>query len=253
MRRAGRALASVFVDIMDTLKPGAVTADIDRQVEETIRAAGGTPAFKGYRGGGGKPYPASACISIDEEVVHGIPSVRRLQDGQIVGIDIGLVLDGWFADMAASFLIGSSDGRRKMLHRVTREALYRGIAQARAGNSLMDIGGAVQDWAEQHGCYVIRELVGHGVGAHLHEEPAVPNYRSPANNVLLRPGMTIAIEPMVSTGTWQIKMLADGWTAVTADGSPAGHFEHTVLITGGDPEILTLLPDGSDPWQRIEE
>ena len=251
MRRAGRALASVYAGIMEMVKPGTVTAELDRRIEDAIHSEGATPAFKGYKGSGGKPFPASACISIDEEVVHGIPSERRLQEGQIVGIDIGLSLDGWFADMAASFLVGNGDENKQRLHRITREALYRGIAQAHAGRSIMDIGGAVQDWVEQHGCYVIRELVGHGVGAQLHEEPAVPNYRSAANNVLLRPGMTLAIEPMVATGTWRVKTLSDGWTAVTMDGSPAGHFEHTVLVTDGEPEILTLLPDNSDPWEKI--
>ena len=241
----------MFLKMMELVKPGAITRELDQAAEEAIRSAGARPAFKGYTGGGGRAYPATACISIDQEVVHGIPSERALDSGQIVGIDIGLELDGWYADMAASFLIGEVDSRRRMLWRVTRDALYRGIAVARPGNSVRDIGGAVQDWVEQHGLYVIRDLVGHGVGAKLHEEPAVPNFRSRDADVLLKPGMTLAIEPMVALGGLKIKVLSDGWTAVTADGSPSGHFEHSVLVTDGEPEILTLLEDGSDPWDRI--
>jgi methionyl aminopeptidase len=189
---------------------------------------------------------------VESEVVHGIPSQRRLESGQIVGIDIGLELGGWFADMAASYTIGEVGEHRRMLWRVTREALYRGIDQAQPGHKVGEIGAAVQDWVEQHGLYVIRDLVGHGVGASLHEEPPVPNFRTRDADAILRPGMTLAIEPMVALGGWQIKVLSDGWTAVTVDGSPAAHFEHTVLITDGQPEILTRLEDGSDPWMKLE-
>ncbi len=253
MRRAGKVLAAAFVELFDKVRPGVATSDIDRAMEDAIRRAGARPAFKGYRGGNRTPFPAATCISVESEVVHGLPSQRELEEGQIVGIDAGLELDGWFADMAASFLVGKVDETRRSLWQVTREALYRGIDKARPGNRVVDIGVAVQDWVEQHSFNVIRDLVGHGIGSGLHEEPAVPNYRSSDSNIPLKPGMTLAIEPMVSVGGWQIKVLKDGWTATTADGSPAGHFEHTILVTEGEPEILTLLEDGSDPWLAVAE
>ncbi len=248
MRRAGAKLAGAFLDIFTMIEPGAVTADIDRAFEAAIVGVGGSPAFKGYRGAADKPFPATTCISIDEEVVHGLPSKRRLRSGQIVGIDAGLELDGWFSDMACSFLVGDVDDGRRELWKVTREALYIGIEQAREGRFIADIGAAVQEHVERHGFSVIRDLVGHGIGSRLHEEPPVPNYRSFGASARIRSGMTIAIEPMVSMGDWRIKILRDGWTAVTADGSPAAHFEHTVLVTDEGPAILTLLQDGRDPW-----
>ncbi len=245
---AGRALADVFLEVAPLMKPGAVTREIDVAVEEAIRRRGGRPAFKGYRGGADSKFPASCCISIDSEVVHGIPSKRKLQDGQIVGLDSGLDINGWFSDMASSFLIGEVSDVKRRLWQVTREALYKGIAEARSGKRLNDMAGAVQDHVERHGFSVIRDLVGHGIGTKLHEEPAVPNFRSRDGNVILRAGMTLAIEPMVASGGYSIKTLSDGWTAATSDASPTGHFEHTVLITDGEPEILTLTSDGQDPW-----
>lgn len=249
MRLAGRKLAGAFMRILGMIKPGTTTAEIDRVFEETIISEGGKPAFKGYKGGSSKPFPASTCISINEEVVHGIPSNRKLKNGQIVGIDAGIELDGWYGDMACSFLVGDVDDDFRKLWRITRETLYVGINRARSGNSVNDIGSAIQDYVESHGFSVIRDLVGHGIGSNLHEEPAVPNYRSSGSNTRLQAGMTIAIEPMVSMGKWSIRVLRDGWTAVTTDGSPAAHFEHTILVTDGEPEILTLLEDGRDPWQ----
>lgn len=249
MRRAGRLLASVFVELFHYVKPGVVTIDLDRMAEALIRAGDARPAFKGYKGNCEVGFPGTLCISIDKEIVHGIPSARRLKEGQIVGIDAGLELDGWYADMARSFLIGEVDEVRRKLWRVTREALYRGIAEARSGNRISDIGAAIQRCAEENGFSVIRDLVGHGIGSQLHEDPAVPNYTADnAQRIVMRKGMTIAIEPMIAAGDWNIRVLNDGWTAVTVDGSPTGHFEHTVLITDGDPEVLTLLDDGSDPW-----
>lgn len=249
MRIAGRALADVFVEIAPMMVSGIVTRDIDQAIEAAIRKRGAKPAFKGYRGGADSAFPASACISIDQEVVHGIPSLRRLKTGQLVGLDVGLQLDGWFADMAASFLIGETNDIRQNLWSVTKEALYKGIDQARSGKRLSDIGGAVQDWVEDHGFSIIRDLVGHGIGSSLHEDPPVPNYRTRDGNTPLRPGMTIAIEPMVAAGDYRIRTLSDGWTAATSDSSPTCHFEHTVLVTEGDPEILTLTSDGQDPWR----
>lgn len=251
MRRAGRALAAVFVEAASQIKPGVTTAEIDRIIEKLIRRSGAKPAFKGYRGAAKSPFPASSCISIDEVVVHGIPSDRRLESGQIVGVDAGLVLDGWFADMAASFLVGEVDEERRRLWRVTREALYCGIARARPGNTLNEVGGAIQELVEGEGFSVVRDLVGHGIGSSLHEEPPVENFWWDGPRVVLKPGMTLAIEPMVAAGDWRIRFLDDGWTAVTMDRSPAGHFEHTVLITDGEPEILTCLESGEDPWRKL--
>ncbi|HHE46997.1 MAG TPA: type I methionyl aminopeptidase [Bacteroidetes bacterium] len=248
MRRAGRLLASVFLKLADLIKPGAVTAEIDGVAERVMRDAGARPAFKGYKGPGRSRFPTATCISIDSEIVHGIPSQRRLREGQIVGIDAGVELDGWYADMAGSFLIGKVDDIHLKLWRVTREALYRGIEQVRPGNRISDIGSAIQSYAEDNGFSVIRDLVGHGIGSHLHEDPAVPNYSFKRGDTTLKAGMTIAIEPMISTGDYKIKVLDDGWTAVTADGSPAGHFEHTIHVNDGEPEILTLLEDTRDPW-----
>jgi len=248
MRNAGALLAKSFVAIFDRIQPRVATKDIDAIIESVILEGGAKPAFKGYPNGNPKPFPFTSCISVEDEVVHGMPSKRSLKKGQIVGIDAGLVLDGWYADMACSFLVGNVDETRRKLWWVTREALYKGIDQARSGNYLEDVSGAIQDHVEKHGFGIIRDLVGHGIGRNLHEEPQVLNYRHSGQKLKLRAGMTIAIEPMVSVGNWRIKILKDGWTAVTIDGSPSGHFEHTVHITDGDPEIMTLLEDGRDPW-----
>jgi methionyl aminopeptidase len=251
MRRAGQALSAVFLEVANLMRPGQITLEIDQTIEKLIRGYGAIPAFKGYHGNGNRAFPASCCISIDREVVHGIPSSRRLEEGQIVGVDAGLRLDNWYADMAGSFLIGECSTEKKTLWSVTRESLYCGIERAIPGNLLSDVGGAIQDRAESSGFSVVRDLVGHGIGMNLHEEPAVPNYRTRDANILLKPGMTLAIEPMLGLGTHRIKVLSDGWTAVTTDGLPSGHFEHTIVITENGPEILTLLEDGSDPWFRI--
>jgi len=248
MRRAGKALAEVFVELVDVIQPGIVTREIDKIVESAIRTRRGKPAFKGYRGGNDRAFPAATCISIEAEVVHGVPSHRRLLNGEIVGIDIGMELDGWFADMAASFLVGEVNLTRLKLQCATREALYCGIAQARAGGRLSDIGSAIENWVGRYGFSVVHDLVGHGIGSKLHEDPAVPNYFTRNGDVKLVPGMTLAIEPMVSAGDYRIRFLKDDWTAITIDGAPAGHFEHTVLITDNEPEILTLLEGGKDPW-----
>ena len=252
MRRAGRLLASVFMRIAGLIKPGGITAEIDSYAEKIILDAGAHPAFKGYKGSGSREFPATLCMSIDDEIVHGIPSQRQLKSGQIVGIDAGVELDGWFADMAGSFLVGEVNGEKEKLWNVTRDALYRGIEMMRPGNRLSEVGAAIQDWVEANGFSVIRDLVGHGIGRNLHEDPAVPNYYFKRGDVVLKTGMTLALEPMVSTGTYKIKVLSDGWTAVTVDSSPTGHFEHSVLITDKDPEILTLLEDGKDPWFEID-
>ena len=253
MRRAGALLAKSFVKVFEHVNPGAVTKELDSIIEDAILQADAIPAFKGYSGGGTKRFPATTCISVDEEIVHGIPSQRCLKEGQIVGIDAGLKLDGWFSDMACSFLVGEVDKKRRKLWRVTREALYIGIEQARPGNYLLDVSAAIQDYVETNGFGIIRDLVGHGIGQKLHEEPQVPNYRQSIKSLKLCSGMTFAIEPMVSIGDWRIKTLRDGWTAITRNRSPAGHFEHTVLVTDGEPLILTRLEDGRDPWEVLDQ
>ena len=251
MRRAGNLLASVFVKVAERAVVGVTTLELDALAEELIIKGGGKPAFKGY-GSPKHPFPNTTCISINEEIVHGIPSKRKLKEGQIVGIDMGVQLNGYFADMACSLLIGDVDQSVRDLHSVTKSALYKGISQAVVGKRIGNIGATVQDWVESHHYSVIRDLVGHGIGTHLHEEPAVPNFRSHEGNVLLREGMTIAIEPMVAIGGWEVNTLSDGWTSVTADRSMSAHFEHTVLVKENEPEILTLLDDGTDPWAVIQ-
>jgi len=251
MRKSGSLLAKAFTSIFNIIGPDVVTAELDSAVERVIIDGGARPAFKGYKGGGSRAFPSTTCISIEEEVVHGIPAERQLKSGDIVGIDAGVELDGWYADMACSFLIGETDSVRNRLWNVTKEALYKGIKQARKGNYLEDISGAIQDHVEKNGFGIVRDLVGHGIGSSLHEDPQVPNYRQACAPIKLKSGMTLAIEPMVSSGDWRIRTLRDGWTAVTVDRSPAGHFEHTILITDDGPEILTLLEDGRDPWDLV--
>ena len=218
---------------------GTVTGDIDRRVEESIRKKGGRPAFKGYKGPDGIPFTASTCISIDAEVVHGIPGRRCLTDGQIVGLDIGVELDGYYGDAARTFLIGQVDREIRNLVKVTREALYRGIQQAREGKQLSDVSHAIQTHAENQGFSVVRELSGHGIGKSLHEEPQVPNFGLPGRGPELKAGMALAIEPMINMGTKDVVTARDNWTVITADGLPSAHWEETIIVTEGDPLILT--------------
>ena len=224
--------------------PGVTTKELDTIAEDFIRTCGGEPAFKGYRVDG-KAFPASICTSVDEEVVHGIPSERKLTEGEILSIDAGVLKNGWYGDSAYSVGIGTISEEKERLLRVTRESLALGIAAARDGAPVWEIGKAVQAFVESHGFSVVRELCGHGVGKKLHMEPQVPNFvPKPSEkrwfkNVPLREGMTIAIEPMVNTGGHEVQVKRDGWTVVTADHSPSAHFEHTVLITKGDAIILT--------------
>ena len=206
MRRAGSLLADTFLQIIDLVKAGTETIEVDRKAEELIRSANAVPAFKGYTGGSKNAFPATVCISFEEEVVHGIPSQRKFKSGQIVGLDMGLILNGWHADMAVSILIDEVDDEHRKLWRVTRDALYKGIEQARPGNRISAIGSAVQEYAEKHNFAVIRDLVGHGIGSKLHEDPSVPNYYLKEASTKLKSGMTLAIEPMVSTGDWRISI-----------------------------------------------
>jgi methionyl aminopeptidase len=236
IERAGRILAALFAEIEPKIVPGVSTADLDRFAEKFIRShEGAVPAFKGLYG-----FPGSLCTSINEEVVHGIPSAgRTLQEGDIVSVDAGVKLDGWFADAARTFPVGSVDERTSKLLRVTRDALAAGIEQARAGNRLGDIGHAIQEVAEAAGFGVVRDLVGHGIGREPHEEPQVPNYGRPGRGLRLQAGLVLAIEPMVNAGEIGVRTLADRWTVVSADGSRSAHFEQTVAITEAGPIVLT--------------
>ena len=234
--KAGSILARMFDAILPEVRPGVSTADLDLFGENFIMSHdGATPAFKGLYG-----FPASLCISVNHEVVHGIPSPKRIiQDGDIVSLDAGVQLDGWYADSARTFAVGDVDAVSEVLIRVTQQALEAGVAQAVAGNRLGDIGSAVQGVAEQAGFAVVRDLVGHGIGRDPHEEPQVPNFGKPGKGLILQPGMVLAIEPMVNAGTPSVRTLSDRWTVVTADKQRSAHFEHTVAITEAGPKVLT--------------
>ncbi len=237
MRAANALVAQVLWDLAGMVAPGISTADLDAAAEKKVRAAGAEPAFKGYRG-----YPATLCASINEQVVHGIPSKQPLRSGDIVSLDMGVKLDGFFGDSAITVPVGVVDDEVKRLLRVTQEALEQGIAQVRVGGRISDIGHAIQRHVEEHGFSVVREFVGHGIGAALHEEPQIANYGEPGHGPRLAEGMTLAIEPMVNMGKPGVRVLADGWTAVTKDGSLSAHFEHTVAVTKAGPLVMTLRP-----------
>jgi methionyl aminopeptidase len=240
MRPANLLVARVLRELRDAVRPGIATADLDRLAESRIREAGGEPAFKGYHG-----YPATICASINEQVIHGIPSSRALVDGDILSIDVGAVVDGFYGDAAITVPVGAISDRAAELLRVTEESLYKGIAQARIGGRVSDIGHAVQRHVEAHGFSVVREFVGHGIGSSMHEEPQIPNYGDPGRGPRLAEGMVLAIEPMINMGKAAVKVLDDGWTAVTRDGSLSAHFEHTVCVTASGPVILTTLNGGA--------
>ncbi|MEW5993294.1 MAG: type I methionyl aminopeptidase [Candidatus Zixiibacteriota bacterium] len=235
MRRAGRVVALTLDMVAQEIRPGMTTAELDRLIEDFIRSHGAIPAFKNYRG-----FPASACISIDDEVVHGIPGERIMQEGEIVSVDVGSIVDGYYGDSARTYAIGDISRTKARLMDVTQNCLAAGIDKARTGNKLGAISTAVQRMAEAAGYGVVRELVGHGIGRNMHEEPQVPNFGFEDDGPDLQPGMVLAIEPMINMGTFRVKTLPDGWTVVTADGQPSAHFEHTVAISDGEPEILTL-------------
>ena len=235
MRRGGHILADLMDRLRDTVKGGMSTLEIDEDVESFITGHGAKPAFKGYRG-----FPATVCISINEEVVHGIPSAhRRIKEGDIVGLDLGCIVDGYYADCAFTLAIGDVPPKVQQLLDVTRESLDQAIQECRPGRRLSDVSHAVQAHVERHGFAVVRAFVGHGIGRALHEDPQVPNFGDPGRGPQLRPGMVLAIEPMVTMGSWEVKVLDDGWTAVTRDGSLAAHFEHTIAVTESEPEVLT--------------
>ena len=236
MRAGGKILAKVFRYLGENVvKPGTATEEIDEIILQMITDEGAVAAFMGYRG-----FPAHSCISINEEVVHGIPGPRKLEEGQIVGIDIGVKKDGFFADSARTFAVGEITEDLKSLLETTERALMTGIAQAKVGNRLHDISSAIQGVAEENGFSVVRSLVGHGIGKELHEPPEVPNFGKANTGPRLQEGMVLAIEPMVNMKDYQVITKDDEWTIITADGSPSAHFEHTVAITNGEPQILTL-------------
>ena len=239
IRESNRIVADTIAFLGKEIKPGKSTLALDKLAEEYIRSQDAQPAFKGYHG-----FPASICASIDEQVVHGIPSQRELQDGEIVGIDVGALKNGYYGDAAFTFAVGQVDETRQRLMRVTENSLYKGIEKARAGNHLSDIGHAIQTYVEPHGFSVVRSLVGHGIGTQLHEAPEVPNYGNPGRGPELKPGMCLAIEPMVNVGTFEVESLEDGWTIITVDHKPSAHFEHTIAITESDPLILSTREVG---------
>ncbi len=220
--------------IENAIEPGMSLLELDRMAEDFILSQGARPAFKGYMG-----YPATLCISVDDEVVHGIPNDRVLEEGQIVGVDCGAEKDGYFGDSARTFAVGPVDPEKQKLMDVTRESLFKGIEQARPGNYVSDIGHAVQSYVESHGYSVVRELVGHGIGTELHEDPQVPNYGVPKQGYKLREGMCLAIEPMINAGKKDVYTADDGWTVLTKDGLPSAHFEHTIVIEKDGPRILS--------------
>jgi methionyl aminopeptidase len=236
MRAAGSMAAQVLADVAGFIKPGQTTREVDDYAAARIKLYGVRSAFLGY-----KKYPCNICISVNDEVVHGMASSRQLQFGDIVSLDVGVYVSGFVGDTAATVAVGGCDVKTQRLMDVTEQSLYKGIAQALAGNKVSDISRAIQTFVEGQNYSVVREFVGHGVGRAVHEDPQVPNFVEGKSSPRLRPGMTIAIEPMVNAGGPEVKILRDGWTAVTQDGQPSAHFEHTVLITETEPEILTCL------------
>jgi methionyl aminopeptidase len=235
MRNGGHILADVMDRLREIVQPGMATQEIDEDVEAFIRKRGATPAFKGYRG-----FPATVCVSINDEVVHGIPSPhRRIKKGDIVGLDLGCIVEGYYADCALTLALGDVPPRVQELLDVTRQSLDIAIDECRPGRRLSDVSHSVQRHVEAHGFGVVRTFVGHGIGRELHEDPQVPNFGDPGRGPQLKPGMVLAIEPMVTMGSWEVRILEDRWTAVTVDGSLAAHFEHTIAVTEHGPEVLT--------------
>jgi methionyl aminopeptidase len=246
LRRVNQLVGTVLAELRAMTAPGVTTADIDAVAEDLVRQAGAEPAFKGYHG-----YPATVCASVNEQVVHGIPSSRKLVEGDILSIDMGAKLEGFFGDCAVTVPVGRVSTQATELLRVTEESLFRGIDAVKPGARVSDIGAAVQQHVEAHGFSVVREFVGHGIGTSLHEEPQIANYGPAGHGPRLAEGMVLAIEPMVNVGKPVVRVLADGWTAVTRDGSLSAHFEHTVAVTREGREILTLLEADQDRARQL--
>lgn len=236
MRRSGKILTKIMQKLRGFIRIGISTHEIDQLAEKLVRKENAMPAFKGYEG-----FPANICTSVNEEIVHGIPSERKLKEGDIISLDLGINYAGYFSDVAVTLAVGRINSRLKQLIDTTRKALSEGIKQARVGNHLFDISYAIQNYVEKQGFSVVRQFVGHGIGYNLHEEPEIPNFGLPHQGPILKSGMVFAIEPMVNMGTWESQIIDNGWTAVTKDGLASAHFEHTVAITDRGPEILTQL------------
>jgi methionyl aminopeptidase len=239
LREANRIVAEILERLAEMVRPGVTTAELDSVAEAMIRQAKAKAAFKGYQMRNNKPYPAAICSSVNDEIVHGIPGPRILKEGDIVGVDVGVVHKGFVGDAARTYPVGEVSSNALKLLNVTRESLYEGIGKAVAGNRLQDISGAIQRHVESNGFSVVRDFVGHGIGRRMHEPPQIPNYRGGGWNPRLQVGMALALEPMVNEGTWKIKLLDDEWTAVTADGKLSAHFEHSIAITDNGPLILS--------------
>lgn len=236
MREVGRIVAQVLEAMKAKAAPGVTTAELNEEAERLIRKMGAIPSFKGYHG-----YPAAICTSINEQVVHGIPDGRRLNEGDILSVDVGAIYKGYHGDAAITIPIGTVSPEARRLLEVTEGALWAGIAKARAGLRTGDISAAIQEWVESRGMSVVREYTGHGIGRQMHEDPQIPNFGRAGTGYVLREGMTFALEPMVNLGTWKTRVLSDGWTVVTEDGKLSAHFEHTVAVTDGEPQVLTVL------------
>lgn len=236
MRKSNAIVAAILEELRKKIRPGVKTIELDRLSEDLALKKGARPAFKGYRG-----YPYSLCTSVNSEVVHGMPSERELKEGDIVSLDFGILNDGYYGDAAVTVPVGEITPGARTLLKITEEALYRGIAEVKAGNRIGDISAAIQGHVEAAGYSVVRDLVGHGIGKSLHEDPQVPNYGSAGRGIELKPGMVFAIEPMVNEGTYRVEILRDGWTVVTADGKLSAHFEHSVAITENGPVILSRI------------
>lgn len=241
MREAGQVVARVKKKIAEAIEPGVTTGELDRIAEQEIRSNGAIPSFKGYKAGGYIPFPASICTSLNHEIVHGIPSGRALEEGDILSVDVGAIVHGFHGDSAFTMGVGEIDEEAEQLIEATRESLRLGIEQARPGARIGDISAAVQGYGERRGYGVVRQYVGHGIGREMHEAPEVPNYGEPGRGPLLREGMALAIEPMLNIGSWKAVQKDDGWTVVTDDGSLSAHFEDTIGITKNGPEVLTAL------------
>ena len=242
MRKAGELLHSVLEALRAEIEPGVTTQHLDQMAEKLIRQAGAIPSFKGFEG-----FPYSICASVDDQVVHGFSNKKKLRQGQLLSVDCGLILDGWQSDSAFSVLVGGGSPEAQKLIDVTEECFWIGANMAREGNRMGDLSHAIQIHAEKHGYGVIRDLCGHGIGQEMHEDPSVPNFGRPGRGVKLQAGMTIAIEPMIAMGTWRVFLDDDGWTVHTQDGKLCSHYEHTVLITDGEPEILSY------PGKKVSE
>ncbi|NOR15653.1 MAG: type I methionyl aminopeptidase [Candidatus Aminicenantes bacterium] len=247
IRRSNQVVAQVLSELRYMIKPGVETLELDRYAEKRAQELGAVPAFKGYRG-----YPASLCTSINEEIVHGIPSKRKLRAGDILSLDFGAVIDGFYGDAAVTVAVGEITPAAQKLMTVVEESFYIGLEKAVPGNRISDISAAVQTYVESFGFAVIRSFVGHGIGFSLHEEPQVPNFGEPGHGPKIKPGMVLAIEPMISIGDWDVEVLTDNWTAVTKDRSLSAHYEHTIAVTGKGPEILSQWAEDEDAAQTKE-